>query len=97
MGEHTFTLKEFNTILCRVEAILNSRPFTPSSTDPNEIDYLSPGHFLIGQALLAPLEEDIAPTQYSLNNRWKLLNQCAQAFWRRWRDEYLQTLQTRGR
>jgi len=24
MGEHTFTLEEFNTILCRVEAILNS-------------------------------------------------------------------------
>uniref|UniRef100_A0A2S2NNC8 Integrase catalytic domain-containing protein n=1 Tax=Schizaphis graminum TaxID=13262 RepID=A0A2S2NNC8_SCHGA len=97
MGEHTFTLEEFNTILCRVEAILNSRPLTPSSTDPNEIDYLSPGHFLIGQPLLAPPEEDILPNQYSLNNRWKLLNQCAQAFWRRWRDEYLQTLQTRGR
>ncbi|XP_025190342.1 uncharacterized protein LOC112590942 [Melanaphis sacchari] len=97
MGEHTFTLEEFNTILCRVEAILNSRPLTSSSTDPSEIDYLSPEHFFIGQPLLAPLEEVIAPTQYSLNNRWKLLNQCAQAFWRRWRDEYLQILQTKGR
>ncbi|XP_026819102.1 uncharacterized protein LOC113557746 [Rhopalosiphum maidis] len=83
MGEHTITLEEFTTILCDVEAILNSRPLTPSSTDPNEIDYLSPGHFLIGQPLLAPPEENIPPTQYSLHNRWKLLNQCAQAFWRR--------------
>jgi len=97
MGEHTFTLEEFNTILCRVEAILNSRPLIPSSTDPSEVDYLSPGHFLIGQPLLAVPEEHIAPSQRSLKNRWKLINQCAQAFWRRWRDEYLQTLQTRGR
>lgn len=96
MGEHTFTLEEFNTILCRVEAILNSRPLIPNSTDPNEVDYLSPGYFLIGQPLLAVPEEPIAPSQISLRNRWKLINQCAQAFWRRWRDEYLQTLQTRG-
>ncbi|CAI6354007.1 unnamed protein product [Macrosiphum euphorbiae] len=97
MGEHTFTLEEFNTMLCRVEAILNSRPLVPSSTDPNEVDYLSPGHFLIGQPLLAVPEEPVSPSQRSLSNRWKLINQCAQAFWRRWRDEYLQTLQTRGR
>jgi len=58
MGAHTFTLEQLNTILCRVEAILNSRPFTPSSTDPIEIDYLSSGHFLISQPLLAPQEED---------------------------------------
>jgi len=97
MGEHTFTLEEFNTILCRVEAIMNSRPLIPSSTDPSEVDYLSPAHFLIGQPLLAVPEEHIAPSQRSLNNRWKLINPCAQAYWRRWRDEYLQTLQTRGR
>jgi len=64
--------------------------------DPKEVDYLSPGHFLIDQHLLAVPEIPITPSQISLSNRWKLINQCAQAFWRRWRDEYLQTLQTRG-
>jgi hypothetical protein len=97
MGEHTFTLEEFSTILCRVEAILNSRPLTPISSDPAEIECLTPGHFLIGQPLLAVPEDDITPTARSLLNRWKLVNQCVQSFWKRWRDEYLQTLQARGR
>lgn len=97
MGEHTFTLEEFGTILCRVEAILNSRPLTPSSTDPAEVDCLTPGHFLIGQPLLAVPEADIPTTTRTMINRWKLLNQCVQSFWHRWRDEYLHTLQSRNR
>jgi len=97
MGEHTFTYEEFSTVLCRVEAILNSRPLTPASTDPAEIDCLTPGHFLIGQPLLAVPEVDVPVTSRTLVNRWKLVNQCVQSFWRRWRSEYLQTLQPRGR
>lgn len=49
MREHTFTIKEFSTVLCRCEAILNSRPITPASSDPTELDCLTPGHFLIGR------------------------------------------------
>lgn len=97
MGEHTLTLEELGTVLCRVEAILNSRPLTPASTDPAELDCLTPGHFLIGQPLLAVPEADIVDSPRPLVNRWKLVNQCVQSFWRRWRDEYLQTLQTRTR
>lgn len=33
----------------------------------------------------------------NLVNRWKLLHQCLQHFWKQWRSEYLQTLQPRGR
>lgn len=97
MGEHTFTIEEFGTVLCRCEAILNSRPITPASSDPTELVCLTPGHFLIGRPLLAVPEADIPITTRSLEQRWKLVNQCVQAFWRRWRNEYLQTLQTRSR
>lgn len=97
MGNHKFTLEEFCTILCRVEAILNSRPLVPLSTDPTEYDCLTPGHFLIGRPLVSIPEKDIPVTTRPLVQRWKLLNQSVQAFWRRWRDEYLNTLQTRNR
>lgn len=96
MGEHTFTIEEFGTVLCRIEAILNSRPLTPASSDPAELDCLTPGHFLIGRPLLAVPEAEI-PVKSTIVHRWKLINQCVQTFWRRWRNEYLQTLQVRSR
>lgn len=99
MGEHIFTLEEFTTILTRVESILNSRPLTPASPDPTDGECLTPGHFLIGQPLLAipDCDSGVLGSRISLTNRWKLLHQCVQAFWKRWRVEYLRTLQPRGR
>ena len=97
MGEHVFTMEEFHTVLCRVEAILNSRPLTPISPDPTDLECLTPGHFLIGRPLLSVPEVGISESSRPLVQRWKLVNQCAQSFWRRWRNEYLQTLQTRNR
>lgn len=95
MGNHMFSYEEFNTIVSRVEAILNSRPLTPVSTDPDDLDFLSPGHFLIGQPLLAVPPRSTYTAKMTVTNRWKLLDQCHQAFWKRWSSEYLTTLQER--
>lgn len=95
MGNHHLSYEEFTTVLCRVEAVLNSRPLTPLSSDPADLDYLSPGHFLIGQPLLAVPPRTSSDDKSSLVNRWKLLDQCHQAFWRQWSTEYLTTLQAR--
>lgn len=93
MGNHHFSYEEFTTVLCQVEAVLNSRPLTPS--DPADLDYLSPGHFLIGQPLLAVPPRTSTEDKSSLVNRWKLLDQCHQALWWQWSTEYLTTLQAR--
>jgi len=97
MGTHIFSYEEFTTLLTRVEAILNSRPLTPLTTNPSDLEYLSPGHFLIGQPLLAVPPRTTLDSRINLTQRWKLLDQCHQAFWRRWATEYLTSLQSRSK
>ncbi|GFW04062.1 integrase catalytic domain-containing protein [Trichonephila clavipes] len=49
IGNLHFTFEEFETIMIQVEGILNSRPLTPLSSDADNFDVLTPGHFLIGR------------------------------------------------
>ncbi|XP_014217491.1 uncharacterized protein LOC106646011 [Copidosoma floridanum] len=50
MGETLYTLEEITTLLTRIEAILHSRPLEPLTNDPEDLDMLTPGHFLLIQA-----------------------------------------------
>ncbi|XP_025193669.1 uncharacterized protein LOC112593492, partial [Melanaphis sacchari] len=97
MSSQIWTLEELSTVLCRVEAALNSRPLVPASSDPNDLECLTPGHFLIGRPLLSIPESDVPDSQSSLQTRWKLVQQSFRFFWRRWSQEYLNTLQSRGK
>ena len=48
IGESHFTFAELYTVFTQVEACLNSRPLSPLSNDPNDLEPLTPGHFLVG-------------------------------------------------
>lgn len=39
------TLSEITTLLCQIEACLNSRPMTTLSSDPGDMEALTPAHF----------------------------------------------------
>lgn len=45
---NSLNFDKVQTLLTQIEAILNSRPLTPELNDPNDINALTPGHFLIG-------------------------------------------------
>ncbi|KAG8236932.1 hypothetical protein J437_LFUL014977 [Ladona fulva] len=81
------------------KAVLNSRPLVPLSADPSEINYLTPGHFLIGQQILDLPDADprSQDSVASLSARWKLVEKIKNNFWRRWSNEYLNTLQQRAK
>jgi hypothetical protein len=95
VGETVLTYDELYTLLTRIEACLNFRPLVPMSNDPNDLTAITPGHFLIGEALTAPLEPDLIELKINRLSRHQLLEILRQHFWKRWRTEYLSYLQGR--
>ncbi|KAL4136141.1 hypothetical protein QTP88_007705 [Uroleucon formosanum] len=95
LGESHLTYEELNTILTRVEACLNSRPLTEMSSDPSDLTYLTPAHFLIGESLMAVPERDESTIPANRLDRWRRVRQYTQIMWKRWSNEYLNQLQVR--
>jgi len=90
------TYEEMHTLLCRIEAILNSRPISPMSDDPSDLNPLTPAHFLIGGSLTQPAEPDSTGIPLNRVKRWELVKLQSQTFWKRWSTEYLPQLHKRG-
>ncbi|BES99534.1 Hypothetical protein NTJ_12353 [Nesidiocoris tenuis] len=84
-----------STLFAKVEAILNSRPLCPTSSSPEEAEFLSPGHFPIGRPLIAHPQPLLHDTRDNLLTRWQLVQKMSDQLWMRWRLEYLSTLQGR--
>ena len=95
IGKQILTYEEFLTLLCQIEASLNSRPLTPISNDPNDVSALTPGHFMIGTPLTAVPDQDMKNEKITTLRRWQLTQQMYQTFWKRWSTEYLSQLQQR--
>lgn len=90
------TYEEMTTVLCQVEACLNSRPLCPlDNSDPECLDPLTPGHFLIGEAPIVIPSPDLRKVKTSHLSRWQHTQKLVNDFWRRWQDEYLSRLQQR--
>ena len=97
LGDQHMTFEEMSSLLCRIEAILNSRPLCALSNDANEFDALSPAHFLIGSSLISAPERIFDDIPLNRLNRWQLVKATAQHFWRRFKNEYLHTLQQKSK
>jgi Family of unknown function (DUF5641) len=88
-----FTFEEFATILTEIEAILNSRPLTPMSNDPSDLQPLTAAHFLTGASLKAINDHELPVGR--IYEQWLKLKEIREQFWDRWRKEYLAELQCR--
>jgi len=81
-----------DTMFCEVESMVNSRPLTPTSDDPRNLEALTPNHLLLLRpGLPCPVNEFTAKDAY--RRRWTHVQYLADRFSSRWISEYLPTLQ----
>ena len=98
LGKQPLELDVLVTMLAQVEAILNFRPITQVSDDPNDMEALSPAGILYpgvklttSAAILPPAPPGGESLRYSFQKARALVD----AFWKRWVQEYVVTLRNR--
>ncbi|XP_065367154.1 uncharacterized protein LOC135959932 [Calliphora vicina] len=91
------TYEELATAMIDIEAILNSRPISPLSSDPSDFEALTPGHFLIGAPLRSLPERDVPPIEINKLEYWARISAIKQQFWKKWSHDYINELQTRNK
>lgn len=95
LGDSLLTFEELYTVLKKIEAIMNSRPLTQESEDPSDLRVLTPGHFLIGRALIGKPERDLIDVPLYRLTRYQRIQNLTQHFWKRFQSEYISQLQQR--
>ena len=83
------------TALIEVEAVLNNRPLTHNSSDPEDYTALTPNHFLHGRAGGFSLPDVCTHKEINSRRRWRQAQVVADHVCRRWLDEYLPSLTVR--
>ncbi|XP_055308905.1 uncharacterized protein LOC129572830, partial [Sitodiplosis mosellana] len=95
LGNVRLCFEDFNTLIIEIEAIVNSRPLWAIPTQVDDIEALTPGHFLVGKALNTLPEPELGHIPLNRLSHYQYLNRLKSDFWRLWSKEYIQTLQTR--
>ena len=83
------------TVFCEVEYIINNRPLTSISMDPNDPQPLTPNHFLLGGPNRLAPAINLKSDEKHLKKQWRISQALADSFWRRWTREYLPQLNNR--
>lgn len=82
LQETPLTFEEFSTLLCQIEACVNSRPLSIIHDTPDSQMILTPAHFLSGESLTirTPDYKEIPMNRLT---RFELTQQRFQHFWQR--------------
>ena len=80
------------------EAIVNSRPLTPVSDSPDDLSPLTPNNALgMETGVIVPPPGIFQREDIYLRKRWRRVQHLANTFWKRWKREFLMTLQQRSK
>ncbi|XP_070139213.1 uncharacterized protein [Drosophila bipectinata] len=67
---YPMTYEQLSTVLIQIEACLSSRPLCPLTADINDLQVLTPAHFLIGDSMQS-LPPPVTRTSRSTHSSWR--------------------------
>lgn len=89
------THEVLTTLMAEVMAMMNARPLVPVSSDPETPEVLSPAMLLTQKASVVSAPPGDFELRDLYRSQWRQVQSLADSFWKKWRQEYLATLQTR--
>ena len=97
MENRVLTDDQLYTLLTEVKLILNSRPITHLSNNPDDLDPLTPNHILLGLHKNWPFVVMSNEKDITSRRMWRQVQAISQMFWERWRKEYIPELAKRNK
>ncbi|GFS68223.1 integrase catalytic domain-containing protein [Trichonephila clavipes] len=97
VGNIRLTYEEFLTVIIQIEGMLNSRPLVLLSSDLDDLNVLTPSHFLIGRSITSIVEPDLTNLNENRLDNWQKITKIIQLIWKRWSVDYLNSLQQRNK
>ena len=95
LSSRRLTEETLSTTICLVEQVLNARPLTCASSDPNDFEALTPNHFLLGRASVSLPVGVVKPDDFNHRRVFRQSQSHLSWIWKRWMHEYVPQLQKR--
>ena len=90
IGSRTLTDEILCTVMCDIEANMNSRPLTNVPSDINDPLPLKPNHFLLGRSSVNLPSGVFIGDEENISKAWRTSSQqIAAHFWNQFLQEYL--------
>lgn len=93
LGSAKLTYRTLSVILAEVEMIVNNRPLSTVSDDPDNLTPITPAELVLGRRMEALPDPNFKKLKNFDESRFTSMWRCRQLllnqFWRRWRDDYL--------
>ena len=82
VGQQRLTFEELQTVACKIESYLNSRPLlATTSHDPDGLITLTSGHFLTFKEPISYPHDPRLPKEPTLLRSWEMCQSICQHFW----------------
>ena len=97
LSSRRLTEETLSTTMCLVEQILNARPLTAISSDPQDLEALTPNHFLLNRSTVFLPVGLTLPSDFSHRRVFKQAQSHVDWVWKRWLSDYVPQLQRRSK